>query len=179
MPKLIAFLRAINVGGHTVKMDELRRIFESLGFSSVETFIASGNVIFESPLTPGRALEQRIEGFLQEALGYTVATFIRTAAELDELANFRPFSQSDVDSAASFNVAFLSAALDPVSTQKLISLRTEKDELLAHGREFYWLSRARQSESTLSGAVFEKTLGRPVTIRGMNTIRKLNAKIAN
>ena len=44
MPKHFAFLRAINVGGHTVKMDHLRDIFESLGFSNVETFIASGNV---------------------------------------------------------------------------------------------------------------------------------------
>ena len=48
MTRLIAFLRAINVGGHTVKMDHLRQLFESLGFSGVETFIASGNVVFET-----------------------------------------------------------------------------------------------------------------------------------
>ncbi|HXW01123.1 MAG TPA: DUF1697 domain-containing protein, partial [Anaerolineae bacterium] len=48
LPKYIAFLRAINVGGHTVKMDYLRRLFEEMGFSKVETFIASGNVIFEA-----------------------------------------------------------------------------------------------------------------------------------
>ena len=48
MQKYIAFLRAINVGGHTVKMDRLREIFETMGFSNVETFIASGNVIFET-----------------------------------------------------------------------------------------------------------------------------------
>ena len=47
MPRYITFLRAINVGGHTVKMDRLREIFESLGFANVETFIASGNVVFE------------------------------------------------------------------------------------------------------------------------------------
>jgi len=48
MTRYIAFLRAINVGGHTVKMEHLRGIFESMGFSNVETFIASGNVIFAS-----------------------------------------------------------------------------------------------------------------------------------
>ena len=49
MPRYIAFLRAINVGGHnTVKMDFLRQLFESLGFSNVETFIASGNIVFET-----------------------------------------------------------------------------------------------------------------------------------
>ena len=107
MPKLIAFLRAINVGGHTVKMDELRRIFASLGFSAVETFIASGNVIFETSLEPGRALEQHIEGGLKEALGYPVATFIRTPAELAEIVHFQPFPQPVLDAAAALNIAFL------------------------------------------------------------------------
>jgi uncharacterized protein (DUF1697 family) len=46
MPKYVAFLRAINVGGHTVKMDHLRRLFEALGFTNVETFIASSDVVF-------------------------------------------------------------------------------------------------------------------------------------
>ncbi|MBA3354552.1 MAG: DUF1697 domain-containing protein [Pyrinomonadaceae bacterium] len=48
MPKYVAFLRAINVGGHIVKMDHLRQLFEALGFSNVDTFITSGNVIFDS-----------------------------------------------------------------------------------------------------------------------------------
>ena len=48
MPRLVAFLRAINVGGHTVTMAHLRGLFEDLGFTNVETFIASGNVIFGS-----------------------------------------------------------------------------------------------------------------------------------
>src|SRR5215211_2292119 len=82
MPKYIAFLRAINVGGHTVKMDYLRTLFEDLGLMNVETFIASGNVIFDSPARRPKALEQKIETFLKEKFGYAVATFIRSAAEL-------------------------------------------------------------------------------------------------
>ena len=66
MSKYIAFLRAINVGGHTVKMDVLRQLFESLGFANVETFIASGNVIFESKAGNVKALEKKIETCLQE-----------------------------------------------------------------------------------------------------------------
>ena len=61
MSRYLAFLRAINVGGHTVKMDALRHIFESLGFTSVETFIASGNVIFEAGQQDPAALEKAIE----------------------------------------------------------------------------------------------------------------------
>jgi len=63
LAKYIAFLRAINVGGHTVKMDHLRSLFEALGFSNVETFIASGNVIFESKSKSTRALERRLRPF--------------------------------------------------------------------------------------------------------------------
>ena len=82
MPRYIAFLRAINVGGHTVKMDALRELFEALGFEQVETFIASGNVIFETTETDTAALERRIETHLQAALGYAVATFLRSDAEV-------------------------------------------------------------------------------------------------
>ena len=74
MPKYFAFLRAINVGGHTVKMDYLRALFEALGFANVETFIASGNVIFETKSKDTNALQREIEKHLHQALGYEVAT---------------------------------------------------------------------------------------------------------
>ena len=177
MFKLIAFLRAINVGGHTVKMDDLRRIFESLGFSAVETFIASGNVIFETPLEPGRALEQRIEDELKGTLGYPVTTFIRTPAELAEITHFQPFPQPVLDAAAALNIAFLPTNPAPEAIHKLMALRTEIDDFRVHGREFYWLCRVKQSESSLSGALFEKAIGTPVTMRGINTLRRLTAKV--
>ena len=69
MPRYVAFLRAINVGGHTVKMEDLRRLFETMGFANVETFIASGNVIFESKSKNTQAMERKIENHLRESLG--------------------------------------------------------------------------------------------------------------
>ena len=87
MSKYIAFLRAINVGGHTVKMDALRQLFESLGFSNVETFIASGNVTFEAKVGNTKALEKKIETCLRETLGHKVTTFIGTNAEVAESAS--------------------------------------------------------------------------------------------
>ncbi len=107
MPRYIAFLRAINVGGHTVKMDALRQHFESLGFTGVETFIASGNVVFETESTDAQALERQIEGALHAALGYEVATFIRTTAELAAVAQYEPFATSALATAMALSVAFL------------------------------------------------------------------------
>jgi len=174
MTPYIAFLRAINVGGHVVKMDVLRGLFESLGFLTVETFIASGNVLFETNLNSN--LEKKIESKLREALGYDVATFIRTAAELQAVANYKAFAQSQLDAATAFNVAFLKESLDDNLNQKVMSLRTDIDDFHGHGRELYWLCKKKQSESTFSNAVLEKTLGSPSTIRGVNTIQKITAK---
>ena len=97
MQRSIAFLRAINVGGHTVKMDDLRTLFATLDFSNVETFIASGNVIFETPKENAATLERRIEQHLQQALGYHVATFIRSASEVAATAHYQPFPPAELD----------------------------------------------------------------------------------
>jgi uncharacterized protein (DUF1697 family) len=81
----VAFLRAINIGGHSVKMDALRTLCGQCGLSNVETFIASGNVIFTSR-AGALALEKKIETHLNKALGYQVATFIRDVGELAGVA---------------------------------------------------------------------------------------------
>lgn len=176
MPRYIAFLRAINVGGHTVKMDLLRRLFESLGFSNVETFIASGNVVFETRSKDAQALERKIENSLRQALGYEVATFIRTDAELAAIASYEPFGQSALDAAAALNIAFLADRLDDKSKQRLMALRTDVDDFHVHGREIYWLCRKRQSDSNISNAVLEKTVGQKSTLRGTNTVKRMAAR---
>ena len=96
MPKYIALLRAINVGGHTVKMDHLRSLFEAIGLTNVETFIASGNVIFDSRSKDALALERKIEKHLHAELGYEVKTFVRTIPELLAVANYKPFKGSEL-----------------------------------------------------------------------------------
>lgn len=177
--KYIAFLRAINVGGHVVKMDVLRELFESLGFLRVETFIASGNVVFETSSKDAKALERKVEATLREALGYEVVTFLRTEDELSEIANHQPFPQSALDAALALNVVFLGDRPDEASTKKLMALKTELDDFELNGREIYWLSRAKQSESTISNAVLAKALGVPSTIRGVNTIKRMAAKYSS
>jgi uncharacterized protein (DUF1697 family) len=179
MPRYIAFLRAINVGGHTVKMTTLRQLFESFGLSDVETFIASGNVIFQTPDQDRTALESMIACGLQDALGYEVATFIRTGTELAQIVSFPAFPRSKLSSAASFNIAFLPGTLDDTAGQKLLALRTEIDDFAFHASEIYWLCLRRQSESTFSNAVLEKTLGIKSTLRGMNTVTELAARFAH
>jgi uncharacterized protein (DUF1697 family) len=178
MTKYIAFLRAINVGGHTVKMTQLRELFEELGLSNVETFIASGNVIFESAAKDVRALEKKIETHLRKALGYEVGTFIRSAAEVEEVAKHPAFSKAEMEREGhSLYIGFVGASPDEDVKKKLMTYRSDVDDLHVNGREVYWLCRtSRMSESAFSGALTEKTLRMPATFRNVTTVRKLAAK---
>ena len=176
MTRWIAFLRAVNVGGHTVKMETLREIFTAAGLARVETFIASGNVIFEAEDGFHLDLKAHIESHLRENLGYQVDVFLRTATEVAAIAAYQPFSPLMLEKAAALNIAFLSAPVDDLSQVKLQAFTTDIDYFHAQRGEVYWLCLKKQSESTFSNAVLEKTLGVRSTIRGINTILKLAGK---
>jgi uncharacterized protein (DUF1697 family) len=177
MPKYVAFLRAINVGGHTVKMDQLRLLFESLGFLSVETFIASGNVIFKSPSKSTKVLEKKIEGVLHETLGYRVATFIRSTVELAAIAQYQPFNAAKLRAEGSnLYIAFLADRPGEEAKKKLLSFSTKIDDLHVSEREVYWLRHTKISESAFSGPRLEKTLGMQATFRNSTTVKRLALK---
>jgi uncharacterized protein (DUF1697 family) len=180
MTRYVAFLRAINVGGHAVvKMDDLRGLFESMGLSQVETYIASGNVIFESAAGNAQTLEKGITDQLHEALGYEVATFIRTTAELSEIAQHQPFPDSDLRAAGvSLYIGFLAGVLSHEAQQTVMSFKTQVDDFQVHGREIYWLCRVRSSESEFSLARLEKALGVRATFRNSTTVKKMATKYA-
>ena len=178
MSRAVAFLRAINVGGHTVRMEQLRQLFEAMGLTGVETYIASGNVVFDANGATARALETQIEAHLRVSLGYDVATFIRSEAELAVIASYQPFPPEQLAEAAALNIAFVSESLAGPAVEKLLALQTEIDAFHVHGREIYWLCHKKQSESTFSNAVLEKTLRLKATLRGVNTIQKLVEKFS-
>ena len=169
----MALLRAINVGGRTVKMDRLRAVFEELDLDNVSTFIASGNVLFDATARSASKLEQRIETQLRAQLGFDVATFLRTPAELAEVAAREPFR--DAKDSGSLYVAFLKQEPAPERAAKLVSMSTATDRFAVDGREAWWLSVTGMGRSSFSGATLEKVLGTPATARNITTVRKLAA----
>ncbi len=176
MPRYIAFLRAINVGGHVVKMQVLKALFQGLGFANVETFIASGNVIFQSPAKSTAAIEEKIERLLEKELGYAVQTFVRSDAEVARVATFEPFEE--VSEGSTLYIGLLKSPPDREVEKRLLAAQTERDDFRLDGRELYWRCRGPSSESTFSGAKLEKTLGMATTLRNVNTVRRLAAKYA-
>lgn len=179
MPRYVAFLRGVNVGGRVVKMDALRRRFEKLGFDAVETFIASGNVVFETRSKSERAVRAKIESDLEGALGYPVDTFLRTDAEVAAVAALHEsdlFPRALWRTAHACNVGFLHAPLGREAVATLASYGNDVDAFATRGREWYWLSQARASESPFFKVPAERRLGVRATLRNLNTVRKLAAK---
>ncbi len=178
MARYIAFLRAINVGGHTVKMDRLRELFEALGLTHVETFIASGNVLFDASSKNTQALEKKIEKHLADALGYEVATFIRTADEVVAVSKYEPFEPEPETNKAMLYVAFLKEQLGEDLKTKVMAFTSPMDAFHLHGRELYWLCRISSHESKFSAAALERAIKQPATFRNINTAKRLAAKFS-
>ncbi len=171
----IAFLRGINVGGHRVKMERLRELFEAMKYANVSTFIASGNVIFETIVGDSSAMEAQIEEHLKRELGYEVRTFLRTPAELAAIAEFRPFESGDVEG-HTLHVGFMREPLGEEEARAILAFRGEMDDFRVHGRELYWLCRGKVTDSLVSWPVVMKAVpAASTTMRNVTTVRKLAA----
>lgn len=178
MQRYIAFLRAVNVGGRVVKMTELKRIFESAGLSNVETFIASGNVIFSSRSIAIPALGQQIETVLRKELGYDVPVLIRTDAEVEALAarKYCVFTEAEVAKAHSLSVGLLHEPLPGNLGATLASFNTDVELFRANDREIYMLMLQPTMKSLFSLKKLEKAIATETTFRNVNTIERLAKK---
>ncbi len=175
MAQHIAFLRAINVGGHIVKMEALRAHFAEMGFAKVRTFIQTGNVIFDAP-GQAAALEKRIEVHLLAALGYEVETFIRTLQELKALeADVSRQFTTHLDAGSRVYIGFLRALPTPEQQRQTMELSNDVDIFSFGRRELYWLGHKGMGESTMTGPRLGKALGASTTTRNITSVRKLIA----
>lgn len=176
MERFVAFLRGINLGKRRPPMSQLKELFEEMGFDEVETFIASGNVLFSSKKRTRSELEARIAQQLEDSLGYAVDTFVRTAEEVVAIGKAKMFPE-DGEPGVTIHVGFLHDELAPAVARKLTAVRTAEDELRAGGREYYWLCRVRTPDSKVWTLPEVKALRLPSSsMRNITSIRKLIAK---
>jgi len=178
MPRFAALLRAINVGGRTVKMTELCALFEQARLTNVRSVIASGNVLFDSRASDAAALEKRIESALRKGLGYDVETFVRSPDELDAVVAHDPFDPTDpVLESHTVHVIFTRSTISPSSAERITALGTDYDEFHVFGREVFWRTRGRSSDSTIKPGAFARAFDQPGTARNITTVRKLAIKV--
>ncbi len=177
MPRYVAFLRAVNVGGaRTVKMEVLRGIFQSAGFSHVESFIASGNIIFESPSRSAANLELQVEEVLLQALGYEITPFIRTGRDLARILAYPAFLTSSMETGAQLAVVFLSGLASATVKSAFLAFHSKTDEFRVHGREIFWLRHTIGDGAAYSTVPLDRVLEEPFTIRSLSTVKKIHDK---
>jgi uncharacterized protein (DUF1697 family) len=171
--RYVALLRAINVGGRTVKMDRLRELFAEAGGRDVQTYIASGNVIFESNASAA-TLEKKIESQLARSLGFEVPTVLRSAPEMIAVAERIPFPKAPpLTAAGALYVGFLKSDAAETAAKALAALAADGNDFALIQREIYWRAEDRRSVLDIPIATFEKAVGCDATFRNATTVRKL------
>ncbi|CAB3797677.1 DUF1697 domain-containing protein [Pararobbsia alpina] len=163
MTRYVAFLRAVNVGGTgKLPMSELRAMCESIGFTNVRTYIASGNVVFESKLTEA-SVKARLERCLEIYAGKPVGVLVRTGAELVAVVDGNPFGAA----APNRTVAIFLDAPPPADALSHVS--GQQDEEIALGtREVYV-----HYSNGIAHSKLKIPAVRTGTARNMNTVAKL------
>jgi uncharacterized protein (DUF1697 family) len=168
MTSYIALLRAVNVGGTgKLAMQDLKTMCESCGFLGVRTYIASGNVVFESKLGE-KAVRKELESRLLAYAGKPVVVAVRTAAEMAEVLASNPFPKA----AGNSTVAIFLDAAPPGSALEALSGRV--DEEVALGRREIYVSYG----SNMGRSKLKIPAAKNGTARNMNTVAKLAAMAA-
>jgi len=166
----VALLRAVNVGGHNrVPMAELRKLLSELGFGSIATFIASGNVLFTAETSRREAIADRLEDAIAESFGVETTAVLRTPDELRRLFSRHPFGNNG---STSF-VSFLAAKPTPAAVRALAALDFAPDEAKVAGSDVYLRYPNGFSGAKLTNAALERALGVPGTARNWRTVTKL------
>ncbi len=171
MPRYAAMLRGINLGSHKrISMAVLRRLFEDLGATNVQTYVVSGNVVFDSPPGSRSELARKIRDRIHADLGHDVAIVLRTGAEMADVAAIRPFGSAH-DS--HLYVTFLAETPDAAKVRAVAEASFGSQEVEIRGSEAYLHFPNGYGRSKLNNEALEKKLGVAATTRNWRTVTAL------
>jgi uncharacterized protein (DUF1697 family) len=174
MNTYISLLRGINVSGHNlIRKNELVELYTGLGFERVETYLQSGNVIFDSGASEREELAAQIEVRIQQALGYEVAVLVRGVEYFQSILEANPFvKQRSADPAALYvTFLYIAPALDRLAELQVPPGETA--EFAAGEDAIYLFVPGGYGRTKLSNAFFERKLAVPATTRSWNTVQAL------
>lgn len=178
--KHVALLRGINVGGAApVRMPDLRDALSRVGLRDVETYLQSGNVVFDAePGTDPKDLARRIAACAGDLAGTPVAVLVRTAGEWRDMVDRLPFSTQASEPPTDVYVTFLDGAPGSEAASSLSMLRKEEgEEFRVFDREVYLRCPFGYGRTKLSNAAFERRLGQVATTRNWRTVLALQTML--
>lgn len=170
--KYVALMRGINVGGkNRLPMAELRAVFEEVGCTNVQTYIQSGNVLFEAG-AGARQLPGTVAQIIESRFGYRVPVVLREAAALSALADNNPFLTPGQDT-KKLHLMFLADEPDRERAAALDPNRYAPDAFHLRGKEVYLYFPNGTARSKLNTAYFDRALATVGTVRNWNTLNRL------
>lgn len=167
--RYVAFLRAINTGNRRIKMADLRDVYASLGYPEAATYIATGNVIFDSDHVPDIG---RLEEAFEARFGFASEVFLRNEEEIATLLESVPWT-SDRGVA---EVSFLEFDTDRDAARALEATAVEPEALRVLDREVLFLREGGGAPTMHKESTSMKILGMKMTRRGIATVRKIYDK---
>jgi uncharacterized protein (DUF1697 family) len=170
----VALLRGINLGGHKiVKMEQLRKMFEKLGFEDVKTYIQSGNVVFKAPAQTPENLAKRIEEKVLRQFGFPVRVVVKTAGEIREVIRDNPLVREKGIDPSKLHVTFLWSAPEKNVLKMLDAIDAVPDQFRCSGEAIYLYCPNGYGGSNLTNNVLEKVLKVGTTTRNWKTVNQL------
>ncbi|MBK7895623.1 MAG: DUF1697 domain-containing protein [Anaerolineaceae bacterium] len=172
MNTIIALLRGINVGGHgKLPMRELKALLEGMGLANVQTYIQSGNVIFQSERADWPALAQEIGAAIGESHGFVPQVMLLRLADLETAVSHTPFPTTD-EQHKTLHFYFLASAPPNPDLASLEAIKSETEQFALIDAVFYLHAPDGIGRSRLAVKV-ERALGVAATARNWRTVSKL------
>ena len=174
MNLFICLLRGINVSGkNKIKMDLLRQLFIETGFVGVQTYIQSGNVIFQSNLKNTLEISSLISEKIMEMFGFSVPILVLTVEELRNGLKNNPLITDLTKDYAFFHLTFLSAVPEKANIEKILEKLYFPDEFEWNGNVIYLYCPAGYGNTKLTNTFFENKLSVTATTRNWKTANEL------
>lgn len=175
MTRYISILRGINVGGkRKILTVNLISLYEQLGFSNVQTYIQSGNVVFDDQEeNSAKVLETKINQAISETFGFDVPVIVRTNEEMNKSLANNPFLKEKTVDIDRLHLTFLREVPDLEKVEKLMSLQFKPDRVQIIGKDAFIACSGGYSDSRLTNQLFESKLGVSATTRNWKTVMKL------
>lgn len=176
MPAIICLLRGVNLGGHNkIKMDDLRALCSSLKCGAPQTYVQSGNVVFNSSERDLSKLSEKIGAAIQRKCGFCPAVVLRTVAEMRGVVARNPFAARSGIEPGKLLVTFLAQKPSRAAAAALRQRTTSPEELHLVGSEIYIYFPNGAGRSKLNWSSLDKALQTTGTARNWNTVTKLLA----
>jgi uncharacterized protein (DUF1697 family) len=174
MNKYISLLRGINISGQKlIKMPDLVDLYKSIGFQNIETYLQSGNVLFNSKSKEAKEISGIIEKEIKKKFGFDVSVLIKTRNDFKKIIKNNPYLKKSNAETKMFYVTLLFDKPDKELLRKLSNQKTGNDEFFIYVDTVYINCPEGYGRTKVNNNFFEKKLNVTATTRNWNTVNML------